>query len=107
MKEIIIVESIQQKIFLIRRQRVMLDSDLAQMYGVQTKVLNQTVKRNIKRFPPDFMFQLKAEEYAALRSQFVTLKLGRGRHRLKPEKSNSFERGKVIWGNQGLSRRKL
>lgn len=81
MTEIIIIESIQQKIYLIRRQKVMLDSDLAELYGVSTKVLNQAIKRNAKRFPSDFMFQLKAEEYDSLRSQFVTLKQGRGRHR--------------------------
>jgi phage regulator Rha-like protein len=77
----IIIESIQQKIYLIRRQKVMLDSDLAELYGVSTKVLNQAVKRNAKRFPSDFMIQLKSSEYESLRSQFVTLKQGRGRHR--------------------------
>ena len=61
-------------IYVIRGQRVMLDSDLAQMYGVEAKVLNQVVKRNISRFPFDFMFQLTAEEWKILRSQFVTLK---------------------------------
>jgi len=78
------VESIQDKILLLRGQKVMLDEDLAGLYGVQTKVLNQAVKRHIKRFPPDFMFQLYEEEYTeavALRSQFVTLKKGRGQHR--------------------------
>lgn len=81
MTEIMIIESIQQKIYLIRRQKVMLDSDLADLYDVSTKVLNQSVKRNLRRFPSDFMFQLNAEEYESLRSQFVTLKQGRGRHR--------------------------
>ncbi len=81
MTEIIIIESIQQKIYLIRRHKVMLDSYLAELYGVSTKVLNQAVKRNAKRFPSDFMFQLKANEYESLRSQFVTLKQGRGGHR--------------------------
>lgn len=57
----------------------MFDSDLAALYGVETKVLNQAVRRNIKRFPEDFMFQLSEEEYRVLRSQFVTLK--RGQHR--------------------------
>ncbi len=56
------VESIRNKIYEIRGQRVMLDRDLAELYGVQTKVLNQAVKRNIKRFPDDFMFQLNYEE---------------------------------------------
>ena len=77
----IIIESIQKKIYLIQRRKVMLDSDLAELYGVSTKVLNQAVKRNVKRSPSDFMFQLKADEYESLRSQIVTLKQGRGRHR--------------------------
>jgi len=59
----------------------MLDSDLATLYGVETRVLVQAVKRNIERFPDDFMFQLSKEEYEFLRSQTVTLKTGRGRHR--------------------------
>jgi hypothetical protein len=59
----------------------MLDSDLAELYGVPTKVFNQAVKRNRDRFPSDFMFQLTDEEFDALRSQIVTLKAGRGRHR--------------------------
>lgn len=62
----------------------MLDSDLAELYGVETKVLIQTVKRNIKRFPADFMFQLKNQEVAALRSQIVTSKSGRGGRRYMP-----------------------
>jgi len=59
----------------------MLDNDLAQLYTVEPRVLNQAVKRNKKRFPPDFMFQLRREENLALRSQIVTLKSGRGQHR--------------------------
>jgi phage regulator Rha-like protein len=65
----------------IRGQRVVLDSDLARIYGVPTKRLNEQVKRNAKRFPPDFLFQLTAEEADSLRSQFATLKGGRGQHR--------------------------
>ena len=64
---------IQQKIFEIRGQKVILDRDLAALYQVETKVLNQAVKRNIERFPEDFMFQLTKEEYKNLRSQVVTL----------------------------------
>jgi hypothetical protein len=75
------MERITQSILLIRGQKVMLDSDLAELYEVEIKVLNQAVKRNIERFPEDFMFQLTAEEAAHLRSQFVTLKAGRGQHR--------------------------
>lgn len=63
---------IRNKIYEIRGQRVMLDFDLAEMYGVETKVLNQSVKRNISRFPIDFMFQLTTEEFKNLRSQIVT-----------------------------------
>ncbi len=64
-----------------RNQRILLDSDLAQLYGVETKRLNEQVRRNGARFPDDFMFQLTAEEFAALRSQIATLKTGRGQHR--------------------------
>ena len=73
------LQNIQSKIYVIRGQRVMLDRDLASMYGVETKVLNQAVKRNIERFPEDFMFQLTKGEYEILtndilRSQIVTAK---------------------------------
>lgn len=66
------------KIYVIRNQKVMLDSDLAELYGVETKVLNQSIKRNAERFPEDFMFQLSESEWQSLRSQFVTSKIGRG-----------------------------
>ncbi|WAC42026.1 ORF6N domain-containing protein [Pedobacter sp. SL55] len=66
------------KIYEIQNQKVMLDSDLAELYGVETKVLNQAIKRNIERFPDDFMFQLTETEWQSLRSQFVTSKIGRG-----------------------------
>ncbi|MCK5505442.1 MAG: ORF6N domain-containing protein, partial [Thermodesulfovibrionia bacterium] len=62
-------------------QKVMLDAHLAELYGVTTKRFNEQVKRNLKRFPPDFMFRLNEEEYQALRSQIATLKPGRGKHR--------------------------
>jgi phage regulator Rha-like protein len=75
------IERIEQTILLIRRHRVMVDTDLAKLYGVPAKVLNQAVRRNASRFPADFMFQLTGEEATALRSQFVTLKTGRGQHR--------------------------
>ncbi len=68
-------------ILLIRGKKVMLDKDLAELYGVESKVLNQAVKRNMERFPSDFMFQLTEIESKRLRSQFVTLKTGRGQHR--------------------------
>ena len=62
----------------------MLDAELAALYGVETKVLVQAIKRNLERFPADFMFQLDAEEFAALRSQFVTSNVGRGGRRYAP-----------------------
>lgn len=74
MKEIITVETIERKIYLVRGHKVMLDSDLAEMYAVATKVLLQAVKRNLDRFPGDFMFQLNYQEVAVLRSQIVTSK---------------------------------
>jgi phage regulator Rha-like protein len=67
-----IIRSIQNRIYEIRGERVMLDFDLAALYEVETKVLNQSVKRNIKRFPSDFMFQLSKEEWDPLRSQIAT-----------------------------------
>jgi hypothetical protein len=67
---------IGSSIYLIRGQRVMLDEDLAKLYGVETKVLNQSVRRNISRFPEDFMFSLSKEEYTNLKSQFVTSSWG-------------------------------
>jgi len=73
-------EIIIHQIFEIRGQKVMLDSDLAQLYGVQTKVLKQAVKRNINRFPEDFMFQLDKKELENLRSQFVTSSWGGSRY---------------------------
>ena len=70
-------EIIENKIFLIRGKKVILDRDLAVLYEVETKAINQAVKRNSQRFPDDFMFQLSAEEARELsRSQFVTLKRG-------------------------------
>ena len=66
------LQIIQNKIYEFRGQKVMLDRDLAEMYGVQTKVLNQAVKRNIERFPSDVMFQISSEEIQDWRSQFVT-----------------------------------
>jgi len=70
------LQIIQNKIFEIRGFRVMLDFDLAEMYETETRVLNQAVKRNLKRFPPDFMFQLTTEELENLISQFVTSSWG-------------------------------
>jgi len=71
-KSLIPVDRIEKAILLIRGQKVMLDADLAELYDVETKVLVQAVKRNLERFPEDFMFQLNQEEFAILRSQIVT-----------------------------------
>ncbi len=77
--EIVSQQIIESKILIIRGKKVMLDKDLAVLYGVETKMLNRAVKRNIDRFPDDFMFQLTKEEYAELlRCQIGTLK--RGQH---------------------------
>lgn len=78
------LDQIQNMIYIIRGKRVMIDSDLAKLYGVETKVLNQAVKRNLKRFPEDFMFQLTQGEHESLRSQFVTSKAGKGGRRYQP-----------------------
>lgn len=75
---------ITSHILAMRGQRVMLDAELATLYGVETKVLVQAVKRNIERFPADFIFRLDAEEFAALRSHAVTSNLGRGGRRYAP-----------------------
>ena len=74
-KNILPVERIEQRIFLIRGKKVMLDSDLAELYGVSTKRLNEALKRNSEKFPPDFMFQLTRPESELLRSQFETSNL--------------------------------
>ncbi len=84
MKDLIVTEIIEQKIYLIRGQKVMLDSDLATLYGVPTSRLNEQVKRNKKRFPNDFMFQLSKEEFNSLMSQFATSKKGHGGRRKLP-----------------------
>ena len=73
------IERIERSILLIRGEKVMLDRDLAELYGVETKRLNEQLRRNRDRFPPDFMFRLTPQEWESLRSQFATLK--RGEHR--------------------------
>ena len=88
-----IIQTIQNRIYEIRGERVMLDKDLAALYETETKRLTEAVKRNIKRFPPDFMFQINKDEFegirsqivtlennTSLRSQFASLKTGRGKH---------------------------
>lgn len=78
------LERIEQRILSIRGQKVMLDVDLARLYRVSTKRLNEQVRRNLQRFPSDFMFQLTVEEYENLRSQFATSKQHRGGRRYLP-----------------------
>ena len=73
-------ELVINKIYLIRGQKVMVDRDLAKLYGVPTKAFNQAVKRNAERFPGDFMFRLTKKEWESLRSQIVTLEIGRGKY---------------------------
>lgn len=76
-----LTEHVRHQILLIRGHRVLLDSDLAQLYGVATKRLNEQVRRNKTRFPADFMFRLTPWETESLRSQIATLETGRGKHR--------------------------
>src|ERR1700733_2315483 len=78
------LERITNSIYLIRDQKVILDSDLAQLYGVETGVLNKAVKRNAGRFPKDFMFQLTLQEVANLRFQFGISSLAHGGRRFRP-----------------------
>lgn len=78
------VERIERAILFVRRQKVMLDTDLAKLYATTTKRLNEQVKRNKDRFPADFMFQLSREEWDSLRSQTATSKKGRGGRRVPP-----------------------
>ena len=84
MTNILPSERIERSILLIRGHKVMLDADLAILYGVSTKRLNEQVRRNRSRFPDDFMFQLTVEEVRSLRSQFATSKQGRGGRRYAP-----------------------
>lgn len=76
--DLIPIENISSKIYFIRNEKVLIDSDLAELYGVETKALKRAIRRNKDRFPNDFMFTLSRDEYNSLRSQFGTLK--RGQH---------------------------
>ena len=78
------LNKINNMIYIIRGQKVMLDSDLAKLYRVETKVLNQAIKRNLRRFPDDFMFRLNIDEHEVLRSQIVTSSLEHGGRRYQP-----------------------
>lgn len=79
-KALVPTEEITRAILILRGHRVLLDTELAALYGVTTKRFNEQVRRNAKRFPADFMFKLTVEESSSLRSQIATLKLGRGQH---------------------------
>ncbi len=82
--DLISIERIEKAIYIIRGEEVMLDRDLAFLYGVETKTLNRAVKRNLQRFPPDFMFQLTEDEADALRCQIGTSNKRRGGRRYLP-----------------------
>ncbi len=82
--ELIAAPAIEKRIFVVRERQVMLDEDLADLYGVETKRLIEQVKRNLERFPDDFMFQLRKDEAATLRSQIATSNAGRGGRRYAP-----------------------
>jgi hypothetical protein len=82
--ELAAAPAIEKRIFVIRERQVMLDEDLADLYGVETRRLVEQVKRNLDRFPDDFMFQLSKEEAAALRSQIAISKSGSGGRRYAP-----------------------
>lgn len=97
------VERIEKAIYFIRGEKVMLDSDLAALYGVATARLNQQVNRNIERFPEDFMFQLTNEEFKGLMLQIATSKKGRGGRRKSPLVFT--ERGAIMAANILNSRR--
>lgn len=81
-KALLPAERIERSILFVRQQKVLLDADLAGLYGVETKKLIRAIKRNLDRFPPDFMFQLNSNEFSILRSQFGTSKLWGGRRYL-------------------------
>lgn len=83
-REMLSLATIERKIFYVRKERVMLDFHLASLYNVSTKRLKEQVRRNIRRFPSDFMFELTLEEYRALRSQFATSVLSKGGRRYMP-----------------------
>jgi hypothetical protein len=102
-REIIPAGQIMQSIFLIRGQKVMLSQDLAALYGVAVKVLNQAVKRHTARFPVDFVFQLTPEEFDNLKSQFVTS--SRGASPRSRSQTVTLKRGQNIKYNRELARK--
>jgi len=106
--DMIPIERIERAIYLIRGQKVMLDRDLAELYGVETKALKQAVRRNINRFPDDFSFVLDRQEFATLRAQTVTSKTSTKRTNVPSrtkEKADWIWRWKVNHGTHGLTRK--
>jgi len=104
LKALIPVEIIEKKILLIRGEKVMLDADLAELYGVETFNLNKAVKRNIDRFPEDFMFQLSKEEADSLRFQIgMSKETGRGGRRYLPYVFKRYFNEKKMRYSLGLS----
>ena len=93
-RRVTVLSAVESRILFLRHQRVILDADIAELYGVPVKVLNQQIKRNADRFPSDFVFRLTAKEHDSLRSQIVTSKKGRGGRRYRP---NAFtEHGAIM-----------
>ncbi len=85
-------ERIEKAIYLLRGQKIILDSDIADLYGIETRILVQAVKRNLDRFPEDFMFQLSTEEFKILRSQTVISRSWGGRRYLGAAQAQSIAR---------------
>lgn len=104
-REIVLVRSLDSKILVVRGVKVLLDSDLAELYGVDVKRLNEQVRRNRNRFPRDFLFQLSREEHAILRSQIATSRLGHGGRRYLPFAFT--EHGALMAANVLSSRRAI
>jgi hypothetical protein len=102
-KDVVTITHIEGRIFLVRGHRIMLDADLADLYGVTTKALNQAVKRNVGRFPEDFVFRLADKDVRVLRSQIVTSNAGRGGRRYAPYAFT--EHGAIMAANVLNSRR--
>src|SRR3954471_15961309 len=95
--ELIAAPAVEKRILVVRERQVMLDEDLADLYGVTTKRLVQQVKRNMKRFPEDFMFQLSKAEVEILRSQIATSNDGRGGRRYAPYVFTGAGGGDALW----------
>jgi hypothetical protein len=99
---LISLERIESRIYLLRGEKVLIDSDLAELYGVETKMINRAVQRNIERFPADFMFQLTSEEAATLlRCQIGT---SNPRSRVKPSKANDILKSQIVTSNDNDGR---